>query len=180
MFWIAPKVKFCSYSQGNKWRDGNLVNVEWELTVFLHVWHLSLKRFYPGNSVVYDYDRWMGKPIRFLSWDVVVVVLWFWMTPTTGNRQPFFEIYFLLEKPCHRVTDLATTRKQSLIFHCHRTFCFIKVTMRSVLSMGREIYLFKTGFTKSQRADSARADGPGILTFFQLILNAHCGRKRLP
>ena len=33
-------------------------------------------------------------------------------------------------------------------------------------AMGREIYYFKTGFTKSQRADSARADGPGILTFF--------------
>ena len=33
MFWIAPTVKFCSYTQGNKWRDGNLVNVEWELTL---------------------------------------------------------------------------------------------------------------------------------------------------
>ena len=31
--------------------------------------------------------------------------------------------------------------------------------------MGHEIYYFKTGFTKSQRADSARANGPGILTF---------------
>lgn len=26
-------MKFCSYTQGNKWRDGNLVNVELELTV---------------------------------------------------------------------------------------------------------------------------------------------------
>ena len=26
-------MKICSHTQGNKWRDGNLVNVEWELTV---------------------------------------------------------------------------------------------------------------------------------------------------
>ena len=32
--------------------------------------------------------------------------------------------------------------------------------------MGHEFCKFKTGFTESQKADSARADGPGILTFF--------------
>ena len=32
--------------------------------------------------------------------------------------------------------------------------------------MGREFGKFKTGFTESQKADSARADSPGILTFF--------------
>ena len=34
VFWIAPRVKFSSYTQGNKWKDENLVNVEWELTVY--------------------------------------------------------------------------------------------------------------------------------------------------
>ena len=32
--------------------------------------------------------------------------------------------------------------------------------------MGREFCKFKTGFTESHKADSARADSPGILTFF--------------
>ena len=32
--------------------------------------------------------------------------------------------------------------------------------------MGREFCKFKTGFEESQKADSARADSPGILTFF--------------
>ena len=32
--------------------------------------------------------------------------------------------------------------------------------------MGREFCKFQTGFTESQKADSARADSPGILTFF--------------
>ena len=30
---VALRVKFYSHTQGNKWRDGNLVNVGWELTV---------------------------------------------------------------------------------------------------------------------------------------------------
>ena len=34
------------------------------------------------------------------------------------------------------------------------------------LVMGREFCKFKTGLTESQKADSARADSPGILTFF--------------
>ena len=32
--------------------------------------------------------------------------------------------------------------------------------------MGCEFYKFKTGFTESQKVDSARADSPGILTLF--------------
>ena len=34
------------------------------------------------------------------------------------------------------------------------------------LPMGREFCKFKTGFKKVKQADSARADSPGILTFF--------------
>ena len=33
-------------------------------------------------------------------------------------------------------------------------------------AMGREFCKFKTGFEESQKAYSARADSPGILTFF--------------
>ena len=36
----------------------------------------------------------------------------------------------------------------------------------SCCGMGLEFCKLKTGFTESQKANSARADGPGILTFF--------------
>ena len=36
--------------------------------------------------------------------------------------------------------------------------------------MEREFCKLKTGFKKVKQADSARADSPGILTFFSLVL----------
>ena len=44
----------------------------------------------------------------------------------------------------------------------------------SLQPMGREFCKFKTGFTESQKADSARGRQPWNFDFLQLMLNAHC------
>ena len=42
-----------------------------------------------------------------------------------------------------------------------------------MISMGHKFCKLKTGFTGSQKADSARADKPSNFDFLQLMLNAH-------
>ena len=101
----------------------------------------------------------------------------------------FFHLCFVSEPlfslcVCINVTGLQVATRQILVESLWDTYLLYRCPYFSFRdsAMGREIYWFKTGFTESQRADSARADSPGILTFFSwcsmpIVLDNHSPQR---